>query len=1269
MANEQTLIDVTKSLVPVNQEMIAESITYSARGRSQPIPYAGKNVLPTPLGYQSFFGTEVLLGSELLSSLHVQDIISYRLLPGNTILLALCAEGCYFSTLSNTGTPTITNLGGSPETLQVDLADNKDAKWTFLFNSPQGSTSPWHLWTHAILGNDLYLYQKGMKFIARIKAGRYGRFTVEKLLPSYIVSNVAKIYKYQAYLEVKSNSAYASRNVTSAGVPITVVTDTPEKAAKAHGELVSLMNSAGMGAILSNYEAIKTNYAFMVDDLGTLVARDTGAEIKYIIRNIGFGFPTVITAWTTGLVMYIRGTPLTIPTIPLTNMHELLTYIADYINSSGIPNILAYPFSSDKSSLSQGTLHLYVEHTVDGSDFVISNPSCFNPPVISNFYPTGPKFKRDNSKYNVLSTLDVYPAGSGPYPVGTVFSYSDANISISYTTVASETASQIQDLLYAEFEKAGYLVDWIYYWIYLPDNMSFDFNSGTYPSATTSDNLNIYLRPTIMGSNVERTPSADKINITSTGELIKRKHLATFISHPPVNSNTSLGYIPYSITLPATGGALKARPRSAQDHIDSTGDEFASGEELYEHTVNPWTTLAEANAEIAAFVSFMESVPGFGGYPVSGPTPTNPTASLSYIFWGTAGAERWAGGSLLLELDDVEIGAEGAFSFTGSVGSTESYSVTFTFKNSDAVAFGTAMGITMFGVTQTWDWVISGSNLALILSKIALLPNYTGTAGTSEVGGVVTINATFTVNSGNLINLTVQNGGFSSGAMTATAGSTTDTTDTLIYTPLFEEQMLSMPLGQDPYTITITTANGTQSFDILPGDSVTDIDTKIVSALESVTLGKYRFSRLSYDETKYIGNIDFSVLSLDGSDPLVSVGASNSSELFTLTSISNDNIELAQVEGICTARNRLMAWDYTNTIYLGSATDPTDFTPSITTQANAFKVEASKGNITLMLPAKDGVVIYSTDNVAKGTYQSGSQQLYSFRALTDQGVIDPRHITMGRDAHFFLNSDGVYRLDLAGLEASPITRELADFLRTYKYPTKIQVLADRYLIINLLEHPITISGQAIRDGATSDYEKGLASQGLARPVALVADIPDVPLGQNLFPTFKHCLVLDLLLEKWGYGTLDNLAIFSLSPINQGGYSPEKDYALSEAAYFNDSRSLAAVLTDGQVVLLNDNPSDAYILYGKHRLSNSMLTKAYEVEAQFVDYPEAYLQLEPSDEEGRLVNFDQVKTSPTFTKASYRWPLIAVARWFNILVRGRFNLSFLSIDGGPDGKRR
>lgn len=1283
MANEQTIVDVTKGLIPLNQEAIAESITYSDRGRSQPIPYAAKNVLPTSLGYQSFFGTQIKLGSQLLQSLHVQDIISYRLLTGNTILLALCAEGCYFSTLSNIGDPTITDLGGSPATLQVALANNQDAKWTFLFNSPQGSTSPWFLWTWAVLGNDLYLYQKGMKFIAKIEGTRYGQFTVKKLLPSYIINGANKVYKYLAHLELWDPSALTERHINFKSSSVSVKTITSLQNLLAHNYLTSGLLSAGIGAQLLNYQKqyapAFTYLAFPKSSLAT------PTPVQYNFFSAYWGYVTNLNS-----SIVIRGVAisLTKPAGSPTRAQVVQSFY-DQIRQGIITNniqdvaLLSASLQHDGSSTSLTDFSMSFSFWVKvtgGNDTVTkgSGDSAYTVSASSG----NPSEKPANTKFINRFRVDLPTSTS--IVAGTTYAFTFDIYSASYTARVGDTKKELYDNLGMQLRKQGIAA---YTFMHdkttpnyillaeLPSTYNISFTGAPLAINFSSQKLYFMWGVSAGGNRYEQdVPFADLLTIVHNGSgsdvSVVRKYIASTIQD-------SFKQIIYRVSIPSTGGTFTWK---------------LYGITLANIGISGWSIAAQSFDRLTTLKNALEPLGLVGIYLRQSPSYSNPAQSLEIEVripilnihrpHGYEDSSNYSPQALSVTAGGVEY----AYYYNAYSAPNDGYGATFSagwdifIADSWVTANGNKVSWNVNGnyneLNMAMNYAGGGAQAYIDAITNALLatPGVTYVGNTSygyqNFRGTYMYGATIRVGiSGWGTGKVMDNFNITGGSVLAynyLADPNYITNHIIDHGPWLPYETLKVDRTKALTSITITYLDVPYVIPVAADDDNETIAANITNTIPTIWFAPV-LDQLP--ATKYSGDIQFSIASFDGTDPLVSVGPTSASEPFTIVSSTNEVIELAQVEGICVARNRLMAWDYTNTIYLGAATDPIDFTPSITTQANSFKVEAVKGSITLMLPTKDGVIIYSTDNISKGTYQPNSQQLYSFRAITDQGTIDPRHITLGRDAQFFLNSDGVYRLDPQSSESVAITKELAEFLRSYKYPTKVQMLGDRYLIINLLDHPVTIDGQSIREGSVSTYEKGLDAQGLARPTNLVASIPDVPIGQNLFPTFKHCLVLDLLLEKWGYGTIDNLAIFSLSPINQGGYSPEKDYALSEAQYFNDSRSLGAVLPDGQVTLLNDNPSDSYILYGKYRLSNSRLTRILEVEAQFVDYPEATLQIEPSDEGGRIINFDQVKTSPTFTSPSYRWPLIAVARWFNILVRGRFNLSFLSIDGVPDGKRK
>ena len=1267
MSNEYTPIDVNRSLVPLNPEAVSESITYDPRTRSNPIPYSGKNILPTDLGYTSFFGLGNTIGASTLLK-DVQEILSYRTLTGDTLLFALCRDGCYFRALAGDGTPVLTSVAAAPPEpakIKVDLQGDELASWTFLFNSPQGSTSPWHLWTQALLENELYLYQKGMKFIAKISSTEKGQFFVEKLLPAYIISNVAKIYRYVASLSVVDPSAFAFRTITWKGIETKVFTNTPAATANAHGAFVERLNSAGLGASLQNYQKeSQESLVFSVVRTNYIIPRDPIGDVPYSLYTLKQSSGSPI--WAGALTITIRGTAINIPVIANGDSYTVVTYIADTINAAALSGVLAYPVVGRMGDPGYPELNIFVEEIAGNRTLTLSQAGGNSPVWIKS--PTTNNYPNlfNKSKYKFAPVYNLYKVTD--VSVGIVYSYADANINVSYTATAEDTDTGVYNKFRRLIEAAGYPEAYYIDSIFPAINIAIDYAATTYPSITLSSyELNNYSG---YNSIIEKIPSSEKLSITSTGTLLQRRTLTPITYLKRHSDDSTDGHVEHILNLPNTGGQLIFKIRGEAAYGDDTTRLI--GGEYYTYTYPSWSTVSAAYAVYTNLVTFLNSLPDIGSHLISGPTPASPTNNLRIALRTEPPAELYTSLGSSRKLISVKLGlTELIENLTGSLifaylGQATNYICTLQFTQSDALAYGTSMGVAINGQSATWTWNTSGANLATIQAAITGMSNFVSFDSAGEAGGAVTLVVKFNgVRNSIGFPISVTNGALSAGTVEISG---VYNANDVVYSDFFEEHAVAIPVSQDYHTITFGVDGTDYTIEIEETDDRSAIYTKVLLALNTLLPNGYKILVLNdlYNKAKYTGDIIFSITSLDGSDPLTTVGATSSSEPFTITSATNETIELAQVEGIAASRGRLLAWDYTNTLYLGSAVDPTDFTPSVTTQANSYRVDAIKGNIVLILPHPEGAVIYSTGNIVKSTYQGGgSQQVFSYRAMNERGSIDPRHIAKGPNEHYLIGSEGLYTVDYGKNEVSLIGKELTDFLKRYKFPIQLQMIGNRYLVVNLLEAPPTVDAKAWREGSATPYQLGEGTRTV-RPVQVLS-IPDVPFGQNLFPLFTNAMIYDAVLDKWGYATLDYKHLFSINPTNQEGYPAEKDYALREAAFYNDVRSLAALLPDGSTVLLNDSPDSSYIVYGKYLLSRSHYTKVLKVEAQFLDYPDCTISLEPSMD-GRLIDYDNIKESAAIGTPGFRWPIMAVARWFNILVKGKFNLTGLSIEGKRDGRR-
>ncbi|MGB5397464.1 MAG: hypothetical protein WBN96_09960, partial [Gammaproteobacteria bacterium] len=146
----------------------------------------GKNVMPTLKGYTSYFGQNSKIGADAIPS-YVQDVLCYRTFSGNTILIALVRDGLYIKSLAGDGTATVTTTATE---ISIELENNENMGWTRVLTTvPTGS---WENWTHCIIRNKLYLYQKGLGKILRLDSIIFGEFALALLDPTYIIGTGQK---------------------------------------------------------------------------------------------------------------------------------------------------------------------------------------------------------------------------------------------------------------------------------------------------------------------------------------------------------------------------------------------------------------------------------------------------------------------------------------------------------------------------------------------------------------------------------------------------------------------------------------------------------------------------------------------------------------------------------------------------------------------------------------------------------------------------------------------------------------------------------------------------------------------------------------------------------------------------------------------------------------------------------------------------------------------------------------------------------------------
>ncbi len=189
MASITSQAKLIEGLQPINSELMPTSKgIVSDRGMHIPDLdlIDGKNIMPTLYGYTSFFGMNSKVGAGVIPT-DVQEVLSYRTFAGNTILIALVRDGLFLKALAGDGTGTVNETATE---VTIELEHNSRLSWTRILTTIP--TGPFENWTHVILRNKLYLYQKGLGFILRVDGDTFGTVIFQKLDPSYIIGNGQK---------------------------------------------------------------------------------------------------------------------------------------------------------------------------------------------------------------------------------------------------------------------------------------------------------------------------------------------------------------------------------------------------------------------------------------------------------------------------------------------------------------------------------------------------------------------------------------------------------------------------------------------------------------------------------------------------------------------------------------------------------------------------------------------------------------------------------------------------------------------------------------------------------------------------------------------------------------------------------------------------------------------------------------------------------------------------------------------------------------------
>lgn len=194
MAQRPKIINTKQTYLPVDpQTFIPESYTNERSDAPDEIAgavaYDGKNFIPTPHGYKSFFGLNKAWNEAL--PVKCQELIFLQLDTLENMAIALCEDGIWGKRADSSWVLLALDSGGSAieegelsGLLRLpagfDFEDIESFPEITSGDSPIQEQLPYFAWTYCMLENNLYAYRSSSRHVWRISAKTLKADTVEK---------------------------------------------------------------------------------------------------------------------------------------------------------------------------------------------------------------------------------------------------------------------------------------------------------------------------------------------------------------------------------------------------------------------------------------------------------------------------------------------------------------------------------------------------------------------------------------------------------------------------------------------------------------------------------------------------------------------------------------------------------------------------------------------------------------------------------------------------------------------------------------------------------------------------------------------------------------------------------------------------------------------------------------------------------------------------------------------------------------------------------
>lgn len=344
----------------------------------------------------------------------------------------------------------------------------------------------------------------------------------------------------------------------------------------------------------------------------------------------------------------------------------------------------------------------------------------------------------------------------------------------------------------------------------------------------------------------------------------------------------------------------------------------------------------------------------------------------------------------------------------------------------------------------------------------------------------------------------------------------------------------------------------------------------------------------------------------------------------TLIATPLAGLSFPDIIGITSAKGYLIAWSSSEVAW-SSTIDPTDFVPSLITNAGGGAIEDRKGKITFCAPHNLGFIVYTTTNAIGANYSGNPRFPFSFNEISGAGGcpnIDALAIEATEGNHWIFGTAGLQLVNMklgsqqfpavtdfinnSRIETfNPLTKEITTTVLAEPMVRKISLVAKRYLIIS--------------------YGDGELTQSI---------------------------VYDTGLKRFGKLVIDHVECFSWT------YDPIKT-------------SIAFLQKDGTVMIVNEDVDKekglGVLLLGKYQHVRTRLIQLQQVDIENIPKPSDFTLSCLSTVDGKTPQVSVGFLNSTASQCS-RYLFSAVGINISLLLEGNFNIHSLVLYYNDHGRR-